>query len=202
MPRLAKFDEGRILGAAAKLVAMGGPKAATVAAIGSALGAPSGSIYHRFPSRDALLGRLWLSKAKMFQDRWAAGLDDPDPRRAGLEAALSMPQVVREDLDGARIMLLHRREDFLAEGWPPEMKAEAERLGRQVKEGMAELAQRLFGKETAAALRTTAFVTIDIPFSAVRRFVSENAAPPAQIDSLIERAYHAILDAELPKGDR
>lgn len=201
MPRLAKYDEGQILGAAAKLVAANGPGAATMTAIGAAIGAPNGSLYHRFRSRDELLGRLWLSKARVFQDSWAAALEEPDARQAGLEAALSMPRVVREDLEGARIMLLHRREDFLSDGWPPEMKAEAERLGRQVKETMSEMTRRLFGRDTTAGRRTTAFATIDIPFSAVRRFVGEGGAPPAQIDTLIAHAYHAVIDGTLSESD-
>lgn len=197
MPRLAKFDEGRILDAAAKLVASRGPTAATVAAIGSALGAPSGSIYHRFGSRDALLGRLWLSKATIFQDRWTAALRTADPVEAGLQAALSMPQVVREDLDAARVMLLHRREDFVSGEWPAEMKANAEALGRQVKDGLSELTRRLFGRDSVAGRRTTAFATIDIPYSAVRRYVGDRAAPPAQVDALIAKAYHAVVDEEV-----
>ena len=57
MPRPAKHDEKSILSGAATLVAARGPGAATVSAIGHAIGAPSGSIYHRFRTRDALLGR-------------------------------------------------------------------------------------------------------------------------------------------------
>lgn len=196
MPRLAKFDEELILRAAAKLVAVNGPRAATMTAIGAAIGAPNGSLYHRFRSRDELLGRLWLSKARIFQNSWAAGLDEADPIKAGLTAALSMPQVVRKDLEGAQIMLLHRREDFLSDGWPSEMKAEAERLGRQVKEVLGEIAKGIFGRDTASARRATAFATLDIPLSAVRRFVSEGGVPPAQIDTLIACAYHAVIDME------
>src|SRR4051794_33643759 len=113
MPRPAKHDEARILSAAASLVAAGGPGAATIAAIGTAIGAPNGSIYHRFRTRDELLGRLWLQKAAFFQDRFAAALGHPDPHQAGLDAALSLPRAARDDFAGARIMLLHRREDFL-----------------------------------------------------------------------------------------
>lgn len=197
MPRVALFDEALILGAAAKLVSSKGLNAATMTAIGTAIGAPNGSIYHRFKSRDELLGKLWLSKARVFQDRWAAALEEPDAREAGLRAALSMPEVVREDLEGARIMLLHQRSDFLSASWPAGMSVEAERLGRQIKEASAEMTRRLFGKDSAAARRTMAFATIDIPYSAVRRYVQESAAPPPQVDVLIERAYRAVVDAEL-----
>src|SRR5215831_10092404 len=88
MPRPSKFSEGKILDAAASLVAAGGPRAATIGAIGATLDAPWGSIYHRFSSRHVLLGRLWLSKAAMFQDRFVEALAHPDPVAAGLEAAL------------------------------------------------------------------------------------------------------------------
>ena len=201
MPRPVKHEEKDILGAASTLVATGGPGAATVGAIGHAIGAPSGSIYHRFRSRDALLGRLWLMKASCFQNAWARALDQADARQAGLNAALSLPRVAREDFEGARIMLLHRREDFLSEGWPPEMKAEAARLGAQVVECLGLMTRRLFGRNTAAARRATIFATLDLPFSAVRRYVATGEPPPKQLDTLIESAYTAIVnDASSAEG--
>ena len=193
MPRPSKHHEARILDAAATLVAARGPSAATITAIGTAIGAPNGSIYHRFRSRDELLGRLWLTKAKSFQNRWADALHAPDARRAGLEAALSLPRIVRDDPEGARIMLLHRREDFLSAGWPPDLKAEAERLGAQVKEAVGEITRRLFGRNTASLRQITTFAVLDLPYSAVRRFVAAGEAPPPLVDALIETAYLAVI---------
>ena len=195
MPRPAKHDATQILNAAASLVAARGPSAATITAIGTAIGAPSGSIYHRFRSRDELLGRLWLTKAEFFQNRWAATLQEPDARRAGLEAALSLPRAVRDDFEGARIMLLHRREDFLSQSWPPEMQKEAERLGHQVKEALADITRRLFGRNTITARHVATFAVLDLPVSAVRRFVSAGQTPPALLDGLITSAYAAVIDA-------
>lgn len=203
MPRPAKHDEQMILEAAATLVAAGGPRAATVGAISQATGAPSGSIYHRFTTRDQLLGRLWLGRAARFQDAWVAALVEKDARAAGLAAALSLPRTAREDPDGARIMLLHRRDDFLAEGWPPEMKAEAERLRAQAAKGLSEMARRLFGRDTDETRQATAFATLDIPYGAVRRCISAGKRPPASLDALIERAYYGVVDdPRLAKGRR
>jgi AcrR family transcriptional regulator len=123
MLRPSRFSEVQILDATAALVAAGGPGAATIGAISQMLKAPSGSIYHRFASRDTLLGRLWLNKAAFFQNRFAAALATPDPAQAGLAAALSMLGAVRDDFAGARIMLLHQRDDFLDGDWPPDMAA-------------------------------------------------------------------------------
>lgn len=201
MPRAAKFGEEQILAAAAKLVAASGPAAATMTAIRGLLGAPSGSIYHRFRTRDELLGRLWLSKARSLQNRWLEALALTDPIEVGLQAALSMPRSVREDLDGAKVMLLYRREDFLSDAWPPEVKAEAGRLGKQVHDGIAEMTRRLFDRDTVGARRATAFATLDIPFSAVRRYVVEGKAPPTQVDAMIEGAYRGVIERERQAGE-
>src|SRR5262245_58264041 len=165
MPRPSRFSEAQILDATAALVAADGPSAATIGAIGHMLKAPSGSIYHRFASRDVLLGRLWLSKAAFFQDRFAAALSDPDPFKAGLAAALSIPRAVREDFAGARIMLLYRRDDFVDGDWLLEMASEAIRLKQQVDDAMDEITRRLFSRVSADVLRLANFAVLDVPFA-------------------------------------
>jgi AcrR family transcriptional regulator len=201
MPRPSKFSDVKILDAAAGLVAAGGPGAATIGAIGTALDAPWGSIYHRFPSRHVLLGRMWLSKAAMFQTRFVEALAHPDPLTAGLEAALSLPRTARADFAGARIMLLHRREDFFSSEWPLEMRDESVRLGRQVDDAMKDIARRLFGRASAEASRLATFAILDVSFAATRRHVAANEAPPAYVDALVERAYAALMP-HIPKARR
>jgi AcrR family transcriptional regulator len=198
MPRPAKFSEPDILDAAAELVAVGGPGAATIGAIGAALSAPWGSIYHRFPARHELLGRLWLSKAAMFQNRFAAALAHRRPFTAGLEAALSLPQTARADFVGARVMLLYRREDFLSDEWPRPMRDEAVRLKKQVDEVLGEIARRLFGGSGAESLRVATFAVLDVPFAATHRHVAANEPPPPYVDSLIEKTYRALVTRRKP----
>ena len=190
MGRPGRFTETQILDATAGLVADAGPGGATIAAICAVLGAPAGSIYHRFTSRDVLLGRLWLGKAALFQDNFASALADPDAVAAGLQAALSLPRTARADFPAARIMLLHRREDFLADGWPAELQVEARRLKQQVD------AKRLFGRVSARTLRATSFAVLDVAFAAVRRHVAANEPPPPIVDRLIQTAYQAVINAE------
>ncbi len=185
MPRPAKHDESSILKATAAIVASRGPNAATITAIGHAIGAPSGSIYHRFQTRDELLGRLWLNKAAFFQDRWKAALNKPDPKEAGLAAALSLPRTVRED--------------FLSESWPAEMQAEAERLKEQVDDSLAQITRRLFGRNSGSARLVATFAVLDLPLSAVRRFVATGQMPPAALDDLITNAYQGVISQHRPK---
>jgi AcrR family transcriptional regulator len=194
VPRPAKFTPDAILNAAAEIVAARGAGATTMGEIAAKLGAPSGSLYHRFQTKDELLGRLWLQKATFFQNAFARTLDEVDPRKAAVEAALSLPRTVRADFAGARIMLLHRREDFMSGGWPKPMQEEAARLGQQVRDVMNEFTSRLFNANTKATRLTTHFAILDVPFAAVRRYVSANEVPPPEIDRLIATAVNAILE--------
>src|SRR5262245_27622524 len=200
MPRPSRFSEAQILDATAAIVAADGPSAATIGAIGHMLKAPSGSIYHRFPSRDVLLGRLWLRKAALFQNAFVAALADDDATIAGLQGALSLARTARADFAGARVMLLHRREDFLGDGWPAEMQAERRRLQRQVHDALEQITRRLFGRVSAATLQTATFAILDIPFGVVRRHVAANEPPPPAVDRLIETACLAVIRAE--RGSR
>jgi AcrR family transcriptional regulator len=193
MPRRPKFSEAEIIDAAGVLVARDGPDAATIGAIGARLAAPSGSIYHRFATRDVLLGRLWLEKAAFFQDRFVAALGDPDPRAAGLAAALSIAAAARADLRAARIMLLHRKEDFLSAKWPADMAAEAARLGAQTNAALRDITRRLFGRASPRTLRLASFAMLDVPLAAVRRHVAANEMPPPIVDELVRRAYGALI---------
>ncbi len=196
MPRRPKFSEAEIIEAAGALVAAEGPDAATIGAIGARLEAPSGSIYHRFATRDVLLGQLWLGKAAFFQNRFVAALEAPDARAAGLAAALSIAAAARADFRAARIMLLFRREDFLSEKWPASMTAEAARLGGQVETALRDITRRLFARVTPRALRLATFAVLDVPLAAVRRHVAGNEKPPALVDELVRTAYGALIPSK------
>ena len=200
MPRPSRFSEAQILDATAAIVAAGGPGAATIGAIGHMLSAPSGSIYHRFASRDVLLGRLWLTKAAFFQNRFAAALAERDPTKAGLAAALSMPRAVRDDFAGARIMLLHRRDDFLDGDWPPDMAAEAIRLKHQVDDAMSNIVRRLFRRVAPETLQLAYFAMIDVPLAAVRRHVENDEMPPPSVEDLIAKTYAALIAPARRRG--
>ena len=193
MPRPARFDDEQIVAATAKVAAAHGPAGATVARIAGALRAPTGSIYHRFASRDVLLGEVWLRAAESFQAGFAAHLAGPDAKAAGLAAACYVPRQVREAPQQARILLLHRREDFLHRGWPAPMKARAKALSAQMDEGLRSFCMRLFGRADAASLRIAGYALAEAPLAAVRRHVEAKEAPPPVVDELIAATYLACI---------
>jgi AcrR family transcriptional regulator len=195
MSRAPQFDEEEIVAAAGRLIARHGPSGATIGAIARAVGAPTGSIYHRFDSRDVLLAEVWLGAAAAFQAAFFERLSGPTPRKAGLAAALYMAQRVREQPQEARLLLLHRREDFVDRGWPGAMRRRAEQLGQQVESELRAFTRRLCGREDARSLRSVAYAVVEAPFAAVRRHLAANESPPPYVDSLIRVTYEAVIVA-------
>jgi AcrR family transcriptional regulator len=64
----AHFEHADFLDAARTLAIEHGPAAVTVGSVTQHLGAPIGSFYHRFASRDVLLAELWLTTVLAFQE--------------------------------------------------------------------------------------------------------------------------------------
>ncbi len=193
MARPARFDRDQIVAATAEVVARRGPAGASVARIARALEGPTGSIYHRFPSRAVLLGEVWLRAAASFQRAVAERLAGADPRAAGLAAARFVPQRVRERPREARILLLHRREDFLEPGWPAALTERAEALRRQLSGELRGFCKRLTGRSDLRVERVVRFALAEAPLAAVRPHVEAGEPPPVVIDELIERTYLASL---------
>jgi AcrR family transcriptional regulator len=193
MPRAPKFDTEQILTTASHIIATHGPSGATIGAIARAVGAPTGSIYHRFDSRDVLLAEVWLRAAAAFQTAFFERLAGSPPQEAGLTAALYMAQRVREYPQEARLLLLHRREDFVDRGWPAPMRHRAEQLRRQVESELRAFSRRLCGRTDARTVRSVTYAVVEAPFAAVRRHVAANESPPPDVDALIRVTYEAVM---------
>jgi AcrR family transcriptional regulator len=193
MGRPAKFTEDRILDAALAVTAAHGPAAATIAAIARRLGAPSGSLYHRFGSRDLLLAGLWTRCVRRFQDGFVAALAEDDAEGA----ALHTPRWCRQHPDEAAVLLLYRREDLAAE-WPGELGVELEALGREA----ADALDAFTGRHPGLGRERLVFATVDVPYGAVRRHLLARRPPPLQVDDLIARTCRAVLsDADLSDAE-
>jgi AcrR family transcriptional regulator len=192
MGRPAKFNTEQILDATAQLVAEGGPGLATVAGIAERLGAPTGSIYHRFNSRDLLLARLWIRTVHRSQEGFVAALSQDDIEKAALDAALYVPRWSRSNLDDACVLVLYRREQ-LAEQWPAELGGELATLNDPLKAAMRSFVRRRFGSVNKANLEVTSFALLDVPYAAVRRYLITGNPPPPSVDDLIARTVKCIL---------
>src|SRR5271156_4006789 len=136
------FDNAGFLGAARALACERGPGAVTVDSVTQRLRAPKGSFYHRFASRDALLGELWLETVLAYQEGFVAAIESGD----GLAAALHTPVWARCHLDDARLLMLHSRHDFVQGDWPAALRRGVADQARRYEACLAKFARVAFGR--------------------------------------------------------
>ncbi|HEY9373429.1 TetR/AcrR family transcriptional regulator [Streptomyces sp.] len=195
MPRPPRFDAGQLLDAAVRLAASGGPAAVTMSAVAQAVGAPSGSVYHRFPGRPALLAEVWLRTVEGFQAGYLDVLDsDPDPRRTARAAARHVVAWTRAHPQEAAL-LLHGAEEFGRADWSDEHRERADRGNLRVFGRIGELGQALgvVGPQ-GADLLTLAF--IDLPLAVVRRHLRAGRPLPPHAEDLAEESAASLLRPE------
>src|SRR5947209_5400609 len=185
-----KFDDGDFLNAASAIAAERGPLAVTVGSIAARLKAPIGSFYHRFASRDVLLGELWLRTVFDFQQGITAALDAGD----GLRAALHTPAWGRAHLDEARLLLLYHRDDFVQGGWPAALRDGVAAQTERMETGFARFARLVFGRAGPDEVRRAQFLLAELPVGAVRQHLHRREPPPPSVDDLIRITYRAVLD--------
>jgi AcrR family transcriptional regulator len=192
MGRRAKYTDEQFLDAARDLAAKKGPDAITIADIAASVGAPIGSVYHRFSSRERLMARLWLRTVRSFQEGFLTLLAEGRAK----EAALYTSRWVREHFDEALLLLLYRREEFFGDAWPEEIKKDARLLMRRLDEGIIDFTLSRFGRVSEEMLQRTVFALIDVPYAAVRRYLQQGVVPPEFIDGMIEDTYRMIVGGD------
>lgn len=184
MPRPARYTVDELLDAAAALLAQGGPAAVTMSAVARAVGAPSGSLYHRFPSRAALCGQLWMRT----EERFLSGFLTEVGRARGAQhkcvaGARFTVQWCRDHPQQAQVLLVGADELGEAE-WPEDLRTRRRRLHRRLRRALTEI--------HADADRVTAAV-IDIPYAVVRRHLLARRAVPVGADAIVSDCARALI---------
>ena len=105
-----KHDTDTILDAVRALALRDGPRAVSVAAIARESGAPVGTLYHRFRSRDGLVSAAWKRALERFHAVWLEAARDPEP---GPAMAVSVITFARTNPEDAQLLLTLRRRDLL-----------------------------------------------------------------------------------------
>ncbi len=185
-PQFTSLD---FLEAARALACERGPAAVTVGAVIERLGAPAGSFYYRFASRDLLLGELWLKTVLAFQEGFMAAIEAGD----GLAAALHTPVWSRGNLDDACLLLLYRRSDFVHGDWPETLRDGVVSQEKNFKAAVMQFAQTTLGSVTPDTLKRVRFALVEVPLAAVRVHLEHREAPPLIVDELIRQTYEAVI---------
>src|ERR1700736_2684140 len=176
------YDNAGFLAAARKLACERGPSAVTVDSVSQRLGAPKGSFYHRFASRDALLGELWLKTVLAYQEGFVAAIEAGD----GLAAALHTPAWSRAHLDDARLLLLYSRHDFVQGDFPAPLKRGVREQAERFEVCLSRFAREAFGRAGPSQLKRATFVLAEVPIAAVKGYLERREVPPPLADELIE----------------
>jgi AcrR family transcriptional regulator len=183
MGRPPVHDPDTLLDAAAALAAESGPTAVTMAAVARRAGAPSGSVYHRFPQRPALLSSLWLRTVGRFQESFLEALDEG----SAVAAARQVVDWSRAHPDEARVLLYGAR-DFAEQEWSATARNELKKLNGRVA-GALKQAADAEGHDLERVLTAT----VDLPLATVRRHLSAGRRIPASAAGLVAECATALL---------
>jgi AcrR family transcriptional regulator len=186
----AQFDQTGFLSAARELIAERGPQAVTVDSVAERLGAPKGSFYYRFASRDALLGEVWLKTVLAYQEGFVAAIEAGE----GLSAALHTPAWARRHLDDARLLMLYSRRDFVQGPWPAALRSGVADQAARFEACLRRFARSAFGRAGPAQMRRATFVLAEVPLAAVKPHLERRERPPLLVDELIAKTYRAIVE--------
>ena len=189
MGRNAQFKNEQFVDAALKIAANHGPAAVTIAAVAEKVGAPVGSVYHRFLSRDVLMAKVWLKVVTSFQQEFIKALRNDE----GLQAALYTPRWVLLHPAEARILLLYRREELVSGAWPEELREGVIQIKQQLDESIQKYTKRTFGSSNQAVVGRTIFALIEVPYAAVLRYIRQGKKPPKVVEKYIKETYVTIM---------
>lgn len=166
-----------------------GPATVTVDSVIRRLRAPRGSFYHRYASRDVLLGELWLSTILSYQEGFVAAIEADD----GLAAALHTPRWARKHLDDARLLLIYSRHDFVEGEWPAALQDGVRAQAQRIHECVDRFSQRTFGSSRQVHRRRSMFILCELPIAAVKGYLERRERPSALVDELITLSFRAIV---------
>jgi AcrR family transcriptional regulator len=167
MGRPAKFDDEQLLDAVDHLVASEGPAATTTRRVAGLVGAPTGSLYHRFATRDLLVAQAWLRAVADFQVGYLSAFGDLDVDRAAAGAARHVPLWAGAHPQQSALLLRYRREELVAT-WPEELGNALDALNARVERALRDHARRRFGSAAKRHLLVVHYALVQLPAAAVR----------------------------------
>lgn len=188
-----KHETDAILDAARALVLADGPRAASVAAIAKASGAPTGTLYHRFGNRNGILAAAWLRALERFQSRALAAAAD-SPLETAVAMAVSFVQFARELPGDARLLLALRPSDLL-DGEPETGFVEnLAAMNAPLLARVNDLAGQLYGKTDERTVEAVARAVADLPYGVLRRHAYDDPMP-SWLEADVAAAVRALLGA-------
>lgn len=191
-----KHETDAILDAARTLVLVEGPRAAGVAAIAEASGAPAGTLYHRFGNRNGILTAAWIRALERFQARATAAAADT-PVEIAVAMAVAAVRFARELPDDARLLLTIRPADLL-DGEPDStFRDTLAAMNAPLLQRVCDLARQLYGSTDVRSVDAVSRAVVDLPYAVVRRHAGDEPMP-AWLEDDVAAAVRALLAGHRP----
>ena len=194
MSRTPKYSAEQIIDAAQAEVLEHGSNT-TLLQVAQRIGAPIGSIYHRFGSREELMVTLWVRSIKRWHLRLTEIMDAGNSANETLlEMAVETARYCRAHPSEARAMTLYRHENLL-KSCPESLLDEVGPLNNEILRRVAELAFLRFPEKTDdPELVYFVFTSINmLAYGLVRPFIGSPEPIPEWMDELIRLASNAAL---------
>lgn len=191
MGRPPQHTTDDFLDAAVRIFAAKGVAGVTMSAVAREVGAPSGSIYHRFPGRPALLAAVWLRTLTGFQRGYLEALDREPPVDAAIEAATQVVRWCRAHPAEGKLLYEGNRA-LGVDDWPPDDRALADEADRRLETAITKIVRRLrplTGRSTDELM----LALVDLPYAAVRRHLDRGEAPPPRTIDLVTKTTRTLL---------
>lgn len=191
MAAVTKFSESAILDAAERVIAAAGVDGASIAAIARACGAPNGSIYHRFASRQHLIGALWVRIASDYRATLSEAIQAAADDLATAVVNHTFAWVAGNP-SRAELLMRFRTEDFAPADWPEEVIVAVHATNHALASELADVAQRL-GLNPLDVI----MALVDLPAAAARRSLLLRS--PEATEHLRQRAIqlsHSLLTGD------
>jgi AcrR family transcriptional regulator len=183
MPRKTLFADDDVFGAVGQLMAQQG--SVTTSAVQEAAKLSTGSLYHRFGSREGLLAETWLFALQAFQPHFVNALETPN-NPVGEIAAVT-PRFCRQHRREALILACCNYRQFINDDTPAAIR-------QCIDEANAKTfaAFNSYVKRRGFNLDACRMALITFPLSAVKQYLPENGVPK-EVDHIVAVAAEAIL---------
>lgn len=192
MVKSPRFTTDEILDAASSAVHEHW-RAATVGHVTARLSAPSGSIYHRFASRDALFASAWVRAVRRYHDQFGSIYAIADPLEAIVRTGLFIPQFCRAHPQDARMLTVFRYRDLMAEP-PAGLEEVLPELNAPVGRLITHLTERRYGRVSARGTELVSLAVRDAPLGMVRSLIGEEI--PRWLDEPVRAASRAVAQLD------
>ena len=191
MGRSPRYDADQLLDAAAELLAEGGPAAVTMSGVAKAVGAPSGSVYHRFPDRPALLAALWSRALRNFHDELFPALSLGETQEAIRRSARVSLEWARRNPSEARVLLTGAKE-LDEQNWSKQARTDTARADTALHDALSALIEN--SDDTAPDVADRALLAVvDLPYAMIKRYLSVGRQIPEHAPDLAEQAAAALF---------